>query len=144
MYKVIHKRTAAQGQRMFATIAKAERKPLPYELSGLEPVISGHLMDFHYNKHHKTYVDNLNNLTEKAQEALAKNDLKKMSTLLHGIKFNAGGHYNHEFFWESLAPPKEGGGARPDQSSELNKLISQEWGSIDNMINNINTNTAAV
>ena len=50
--------------RNFSTVGKAELKALPYEISGLEPAISGHLMDYHYNKHHKTYVTNFNNLTE--------------------------------------------------------------------------------
>jgi Fe-Mn family superoxide dismutase len=120
---IINNRAALSGQaqRGFATAPKAERKHLPYEISALEPVISGHLMDFHYNKHHKTYVDNFNKLTEQAQEAFEKGDLQKFSSLSHGIKFNAGGHYNHTFFWESLAPPKEGGGARPDNNSDLHK-----------------------
>ena len=43
---------------------KAELAPLPYELSALEPVVSGYLMDFHYNKHHRAYVTNLNALLE--------------------------------------------------------------------------------
>ena len=99
-------------KRMFSTSAapKAELAPLPWEISGLEPVISGHLMDFHYNKHHKTYVTNLNNLTEQAHEALAKNDMKKYVSLSQAIKFNGGGHFNHTFFWECLAPLKNGGG----------------------------------
>lgn len=110
------------SQRSFAV--KAERKPLPYELSGLEPVLSAQLMDYHYNKHHKTYVDNLNKFAEQAQEALAKNDLKKHAELCQIIKFNAGGHYNHTFFWDSLTPIKNGGGQLPAESSELHKLIS--------------------
>jgi len=39
-------------------------KHLPYEIGALEPVVSGHLLDFHYGKHHRTYVNNLNNLLE--------------------------------------------------------------------------------
>ena len=55
---------------------RVELKPLPYELGALEPVISGHLMEFHYGKHHRTYVNNLNELKEKSENALAKNELK--------------------------------------------------------------------
>ena len=54
------------NKRLFASKCKAELAPLPYEISALEPTITGHLMDFHYNKHHKTYVANLNNFTEQA------------------------------------------------------------------------------
>ena len=39
-------------------------KHLPYDMAALEPVVSGHLMDFHYGKHHRTYVNNLNKLIE--------------------------------------------------------------------------------
>ena len=46
----------------YATHTKAEMRPLPYELGGLEPIISNQLLDFHYSKHHRTYVKNLNEL----------------------------------------------------------------------------------
>ena len=59
-----------QSNRAFSFVP-VELKPLPYELSALEPVISGKLLDYHYNKHHKNYVKNLNILSEQAQEALA-------------------------------------------------------------------------
>ena len=50
---------------------RVQLKNLPYELGCLEPVISGHLLDFHYGKHHRTYVNNLNNLLEQQAEANA-------------------------------------------------------------------------
>jgi len=50
--------------RQFSGFQKAVLKPLPYALNGLEPVISEHLMSFHYGKHHQTYVNNLNGLME--------------------------------------------------------------------------------
>lgn len=101
-------------------------------------------MDFHYNKHHKTYVDTFNNLTGQAQEAMEKGDLEKYASFSKGIKFNAGGHFNHQFFWESLAPTKQGGGARPDSNTELAKMINQQWGSIDNFITHFNATTATI
>jgi Fe-Mn family superoxide dismutase len=116
------------GHRSFAV--KVERNPLPYELNGLEPVLSAQLLDYHYNKHHKTYVDNLNTFASEAQEALEKNDVKKHASLCQIIKFNAGGHYNHTFFWESLTPIKLGGGKLPEDTSALHKLIKAQWGSI--------------
>ena len=95
--------------RLFSTAAfhKAVLKPLPYALNGLEPVISENLMSFHYSKHHQTYVNNLNMLTEKAATALANGDHKTHVELSQGIKFNGGGHLNHEFFWESLSSVDE-------------------------------------
>lgn len=94
-------------KRGFASTTQVTRvsmKHLPYEIGALEPVISGHLMDFHYGKHHRTYVNNLNNLLEKQAEFVAKNDFQGAINLSQSIKFNGGGHLNHEFFWDSLCP----------------------------------------
>jgi Fe-Mn family superoxide dismutase len=71
-------------------------------------------MDYHYNKHHKAYVDNLNAKTQEAEAALKGDDVRKLVSLTQAIKFHGGGHFNHTFFWESLAPIKQGGGNRPD------------------------------
>ena len=59
-------------QRKFSTTAASSKprlvqlKNLPYEIGALEPVVSGHLMEFHYGKHHRTYVNNLNQLVQQA------------------------------------------------------------------------------
>jgi Fe-Mn family superoxide dismutase len=134
-------------RRAFNTAAKpltATLKPLPYELGALEPVISGHLMEFHYGKHHRTYVNNLNALSEKSAEALTSGDIKKYIELSHLVKFNGGGHLNHEFFWDSLAPPNAGGGAIPDAGSDLRTLIESEWGTIEDFQNHFNASSAVV
>ena len=68
-----------QTQRGFAT--KVALPNLPYSLNGLEPVLSGKLMDFHYNKHHKAYVDNFNAKSAELEEAMAKGDASKITTL---------------------------------------------------------------
>ena len=123
------------GRRGLSTVVRApprvELKSLPYEMSALEPVISGHQLEFHYSKHHRTYVNNLNTLNQQAAEAMAKNDIAGYLKLASSIKFNGGGHLNHEFFWESLAPIKAGGGALPDAGSPLRKEIESEWGSFE-------------
>ena len=62
------KRGFTSSTRKTATVTL---KHLPYELGALEPVISSQTMEFHYGKHHRTYVNNLNLLNEKAFEALA-------------------------------------------------------------------------
>ena len=82
-------------------------KHLPFEMGALEPVVSGHLMDFHYSKHHRGYVNNLNKLIEQTMEAQARNDLHTVIDLSKNLKFNGGGHYNHEFFWDSLCAPAD-------------------------------------
>ena len=130
------------AKRGFA--AKYELPPLPYEISGLEPVISGNLMDFHYNKHHKTYVTNLNNLAGAAEEALAKNDIAKYAAASQAVKFNFGGAWNHTFFWDSLAPKAANGGQRPDQGTEIGKKLNESFGSYDNFVAQFNAQTAAI
>ena len=102
-------------------------------------------MDFHYNKHHKLYVTKYNEKIDLFEEALAKGDHGKIATLGKDIRFFGGGNYNHTFFWESLAPLKEGGGVRPDENkSDLAKLIKGSWGSLDNFITQFNGETAAI
>ena len=118
-------------RRFSSKVLTAQLKALPYEMGSLEPVISGHLMEFHYGKHHRTYVNNLNNFSEQSAEALAKGDIQRYIELCNLVKFNGGGHLNHEFFWESLAPISNGGGAIPDEGSDLRTMIEAEWGSIE-------------
>ena len=84
-------------------------------MDGLEPVISKNLMEYHYGKHHATYVNNLNGLYEKANAAMASGDTQGFVDISQGIKFNGGGHLNHEFFWESLSPVDKDGGILPEK-----------------------------
>ena len=81
---------------------------LPYAENALEPVVSAKTISFHYGKHHKAYVDNLNRLVvgtsyeqmnlEEIVKKSAGNDKDK------GIFNNAGQIWNHNFYWESMAP----------------------------------------
>jgi Fe-Mn family superoxide dismutase len=110
------------SQRGFT--AKVTLPTLPYELNGLEPVISAKLLDFHLHKHHKAYVDNLNAKSQEAEEALKNGDLRKLTSLTQAIKFHGGGHFNHSFFWENLAPIKQGGGHRPEKGTDLHDMLT--------------------
>jgi len=67
-----------------------------------------------------------------------------MVELTNAIHFNGGGHLNHEFFWETLAPIKEGGGVLPDADSQLNQMMVDEWGSVQNFQQLFNQRTALV
>ena len=79
--------------------------PLPYAYDALEPYIDKLTMEIHYSRHHKGYVDNLNkaltgkNATTATLEDILHSTQKKK---LPAIRNNAGGHWNHTFFWESL------------------------------------------
>jgi Fe-Mn family superoxide dismutase len=104
--------------------------PLPYDQGALEPVISARTIGFHYGKHHKTYVDNLNKLV--AGTDLAGCSLEEVVTRTAGkadkvgIFNNAGQVWNHNFYWKSLRP--NGGGEPP---AALKQRIEASFGSVD-------------
>ena len=110
------------SQRFFA--AKVVQDPLPWEISSLEPVLSGKLLDHHYNNHHKTYVVKFNETLDQMEEAKTKGDFQKIAALGHNMRFFGGGNYNHKFFWESLSPVSCGGGQTLGPDSELTKMIN--------------------
>ena len=96
---------------------------LPYAADALAPYISKETIDFHYGKHHQTYVTNLNNLvkgTEFADHGLE--DIVRKSS--GGIFNNAAQIWNHTFFWHSLKPA---GGGEP--TGALAAAITAKWGS---------------
>jgi Fe-Mn family superoxide dismutase len=104
--------------------------PLPYAENALEPVISAKTIAFHYGKHHKGYVDNLNKLI--AGTELAGLPLEKIIAETAGkadkaaIFNNAAQVWNHTFYWNSLNP--RGGGEPP---AALKQKIEASFGSLD-------------
>jgi len=98
--------------------------PLPYAHDALEPHIDIQTMQIHHGKHHQAYVDNLNKAiagTEhegKTIEALVA-DAGKISV---AVRNNGGGHWNHTFFWESLAP-NAGGTPKGDLAAAIDKAF---------------------
>ena len=104
--------------------------PLPYASNALEPVISANTLSFHHGKHHKTYVDNLNNLL--ANSDLAGKSLEDIIRASAGqadkaaIFNNAAQVWNHMFYWHSLKP--NGGGEPP---AALKQKIEAAFGSVD-------------
>jgi Fe-Mn family superoxide dismutase len=105
--------------------------PLPYPEDALAPVISAYTIGFHYGKHHKGYVDNLNKLI--AGTELADAPLEKIITATAGVADkqslfnNAAQIWNHNFYWKSMKP---GGGGKP--TGELAKQIDAAFGNYDN------------
>ena len=99
--------------------------PLPYAHDALAPHISKETLEFHHDKHHQTYVTNLNNLikgTEFENDTLEA-IVKKSSG---GIFNNAAQVWNHTFYWESMKP---NGGGQP--TGALADAINAKWGSFD-------------
>jgi Fe-Mn family superoxide dismutase len=104
--------------------------PLPYANEALEPHIDKMTMEIHHDRHHKAYVDNLN-------KAIAGTDMEKLSIdqLLSNIskypvavRNNGGGHWNHTFFWQIMAP---NAGGLP--SGKLADAITATFGGFDKM-----------
>lgn len=110
--------------------AEFKQAPLPYATNALQPAIDQQTMELHYGKHHKAYVDNLN-AQIKTYPELDKMDpvqlQKQISKYNTAVRNNGGGHFNHTFFWESLAPANKTG----QPSAALTKQITQDFGSMD-------------
>jgi Fe-Mn family superoxide dismutase len=126
---------SAAGQLTYAASAAAKATefvlpPLPYSSNALEPVISANTISFHYGKHHKAYVDNLNKLiagTEYADMPLDKIIIAASGKADKTVIFNnAAQAWNHQFYWQSLKP--NGGGEPP---AGLRKMIESSYGSVD-------------
>lgn len=102
-----------------------ELPPLPYEKDALEPHISSETLDYHYGKHHNTYVTKLNGLVEGTDmESKSLEEIVKNSD--GGVFNNAAQIWNHTFYWNSLSP---NGGGEP--SGALADAINAKWGSFD-------------
>jgi Fe-Mn family superoxide dismutase len=102
--------------------------PLPYANDALEPHIDATTMQIHHDKHHQAYVDNLNKaIAGTPNESKSLEQLvASAGTISPAVRNNGGGHWNHTFFWESLAP--NAGGA---PSGALADAINSAFGSFD-------------
>ncbi|MEQ1693064.1 MAG: superoxide dismutase [Gemmatimonas sp.] len=105
--------------------------PLPYAPDALEPHIDVQTMQIHHGKHHQAYVTNLNAAIEKAPE-LATWSLDDISRKISdvpeavraAVRNNGGGHWNHSFFWQSMAPNAGG-----EPTGALADAITKAFGS---------------
>ncbi|PKY08625.1 manganese and iron superoxide dismutase [Aspergillus campestris IBT 28561] len=105
---------------------------LPFKLDALEPAISKEIMDIHYNKHHKTYVDKLNAALTAQAKAFEKPkpDFPELIKQQKLVQFNAGGHINHSLFWKNLAPFDSPETHIHKAAPTLAPAIKEQWGSI--------------
>jgi Fe-Mn family superoxide dismutase len=102
--------------------------PLPYAYDALEPHIDTTTMQIHHGKHHQAYVDNLNKAiagTEHENKTIEQL-VAAAGSISTAVRNNGGGHWNHTFFWESLAA-KAGG----TPSDVLADAINTAFGSFD-------------
>jgi superoxide dismutase, Fe-Mn family len=117
-----------------------ELPPLPYDYSALEPHIDTQTMQIHHDKHHGTYVTNVNNaiagnadLEAMSAEDLIKNLDRVPEDKRTAVRNNGGGHVNHTMFWEIMGP---GGGGEP--TGEIAAAINSTFGNFDALKDAIN------
>ena len=105
--------------------------PLPYPENALDPVISANTLSFHYGKHHKAYVDNLNKLAAGTEyesmplEQVIRDTAGKPDKT--GVFNNAAQVWNHTFFWNCL---RSGKGGKP--TGRIAQMIDSDLGGYDN------------
>jgi Fe-Mn family superoxide dismutase len=121
---------AATKARLTSPRAEFELAPPPYALDALEPHMSKATLEFHWGKHHRTYVTNLNGQVKGTPLENKSLDEVVVETWNNGNPTpafnNAAQAWNHTFFWESLKP---NGGGEP--SGDLKKAIEEAFGSFD-------------
>ncbi|WP_033921027.1 superoxide dismutase [Sphingomonas sp. 37zxx] len=104
--------------------------PLPYAANALEPAIDADTMTIHHDRHHKAYVDALNKAVSETPTLVGQTleqIVARAGTLPTIVRNNAGGHWNHSFFWKTMAPPAETGQPSP----ALRSAIEKGFGSLD-------------
>lgn len=102
-----------------------ELSKLPYEIESLTPFLSKETLEYHYGKHHQTYVTNLNKLTDGKPEASQSLE-NLIRTAKGGIFNNAAQVWNHTFYWNCLKPQ---GGGEPDGA--IAEAINASFGSFE-------------
>lgn len=118
-----------------AAVAPPSLPALPYGYDALEPHIDARTMEIHHGKHHAAYIAGLDAALTKAPElkSAAPSDLlAKIPSIADlsiqtAIRNHGGGHWNHTFFWETLAPAAKSGAP----SEKLNAAIVSTFGSMD-------------
>ena len=103
---------------------KHELMTLPYALDALEPLMSKETLEFHYGKHHQTYVNNLNNLivgTKFENSTLVEIVLESEGGLFN----NSAQVYNHDFFWKGLTPTQD------EIPSKVEEVLCKTFGSVE-------------
>ncbi len=105
-----------------------ELPQLPYATNALEPNIDAQTMEIHHGRHHKAYVDNLNNavLGTEAEGKTIQEIIANISKYPAPIRNNGGGHWNHAMFWNWLSPS---GGGNP--TGAIADAIDKDFGSFD-------------
>lgn len=117
-----------EKKMQFVPYGKHQLPPLPYAYNALEPYICEEIMRLHHDKHHKSYVEGLN----EAEKELYKNkvDEKVIKHWLRNLAFNGSGHFLHTIFWNNMTP-----NSSKEPTGEIRKAIEQNFTSWSNFKN---------
>lgn len=122
--------STAIAQEFGASTSPFSLPDLPYTTDALEPAIDTETMELHHGQHHQSYVDSLNEAVE-ADNALVGMSLEELvasaGSLSSEVRNNAGGHWNHSFFWRLMASEDE----RGEPSEDFAGAIDAVFGSMD-------------
>ena len=111
-----------------------ELSPLPYDEDALAPAISARTVEFHYHKHHKTYVETLNKVVAGTRyadmklEQIVRTTAGRETEQEKKIFNNAGQVWNHDFYWRSLSPHA----SKPD--GKLAQAIERDFGGLEGLL----------
>ena len=104
-----------------------ELPKLTYAYDALEPLIDARTMEIHHDKHHAAYTANLNaSVTGTTLEGKSIEQILGTGELAPAVRNNGGGFYNHNLYWELLAP-----GGSPEPEGDLKKAIINDFGSVE-------------
>ncbi|AXP09102.1 superoxide dismutase [Fe] [Campylobacter hepaticus] len=108
-----------------------ELRKLPYDINAFGDFLSAETFNYHYGKHHNTYVTNLNNLIKDSE--FANKDLVSIIKTSSGAIFNnAAQVYNHDFYFDCIKPSCGCGGACESMDTNLKEALEKEFTSLDN------------
>ncbi len=121
---------ARTGKQVF------EFRALPYSYDALEPFIDKMTMEIHYTRHHRAYYDNfIKAIAGTEWESMTLTDIfATVSKAPAVIRNNGGGYYNHNLFWENMAPHGHGG----QMSDELKQAVESAFGSVEEFVRQFN------
>lgn len=131
------KMSGQDAPEIFTGFTGFEQKPLPYSYDALETIIDATTMDIHYNKHAAAYAKNLREAAL-AESVDMKEPLEKLLAVIsrYSVKMrnNAGGHFNHELFWQCMKPmsPEVSQGNLPKPQGLLFHAMERDFGSWEN------------
>ncbi|KAL1923691.1 mitochondrial 37S ribosomal protein mS42 [Calcarisporiella thermophila] len=106
---------------------------LPYDYTALEPFVDTTTMHLHHEKHHQTYINNLNAALANVQGTDASDILaiqRAIAKLPAAVRNNGGGHYNHSLFWTWMCKPGE---SNTKPTGTLARKIDEDFGSFENL-----------